>query len=75
MITSAVTALEVADEAFLIASLIERCPKSMMIRELMMNALEAAQHVPEGRRLGRDQFHAYGWCRQAGDLEYRPGHG
>ena len=51
MTTSAVTALEVADEAFLIASLIERCPKSMMIRELMMNALEAAQHAPEGRRL------------------------
>ena len=51
MTTSAVTALEVADEDFLIASLIERCPKSMMIRELMMNALEAAQHAPEGRRL------------------------
>ena len=50
MTTSAVTALEVADEDFLIASLIERCPKSMMIRELMMNALEAAQHAPEGRR-------------------------
>ena len=51
MTTSAVTALEVADEPFLIASLIERCPKSMMIRELMMNALEAAQHAPEGSRL------------------------
>ena len=50
MTTSAVTALEVADEDFLIASLIERCPKSMMIRELMMNALEAAQHAPEGHR-------------------------
>jgi hypothetical protein len=48
---SAVTALEVADEDFLIASLIERCPKSMMIRELMMNALEAAQYAPEGRRV------------------------
>ncbi len=51
MHTSAVTALEVADEGFLVASLIERCPKSMMIRELMMNALEAAQHAPEGRRI------------------------
>ena len=51
MITSCVTALEVSDEEFLIASLIERCPKSMMIRELMMNALEASQHAPEGRRL------------------------
>lgn len=51
MSTSAVTALEVADGAFLVASLIERCPKAMMLRELMMNALEAAQYAPEGQRL------------------------
>ena len=51
MTTNAVTALEVVDEPFLIASLIERCPKTAMIRELMMNALEAARHAPEGRRL------------------------
>lgn len=51
MTTSAVTALEVADEDFLVASLIERCPKAMMIRELMMNALEAARLAPEQRRL------------------------
>ena len=51
MTTTAVTALEVADEDFLVASLIERCPKTMMVRELMMNALEAARFAPEGRRL------------------------
>ena len=51
MTTNAVTALQVEDEDFLIASLIDRCPNSMMIRELMMNALEAAQHAPEGNRL------------------------
>ncbi len=51
MTTHAVTALEVADEEFLVASLIERCPKTMMVRELMMNALEAAQLAPEGKRL------------------------
>lgn len=51
MTTNAVTALQVADEDFLVASLIERCPKSMMIRELFMNAFEAAQHAPVGRRL------------------------
>jgi hypothetical protein len=49
--TSAVAALEVADEAFLVASTIERCPKTMMIRELVMNALEAATHAPSGRHL------------------------
>lgn len=41
-----VAALRVADEAFLIASTIERCPKSMMIRELVMNAIEAATQAP-----------------------------
>jgi hypothetical protein len=51
MTTHAVTPLDVADEEFLVASLIERCPKTMMIRELMMNALEAARHSQEGHRL------------------------
>lgn len=51
MKTNAVTALQVADEEFLVASLIERCPKAMMLRELMMNALEAARQALEGRRL------------------------
>lgn len=46
-----VAALQVADEDFLVASLIERCPKTMMIRELTMNALEAARLAPEGQRL------------------------
>jgi hypothetical protein len=51
MSTNAVTALEVLDEDFLVTTLIERCPKTAMIRELMMNALEAARHAPIGRRL------------------------
>jgi len=48
--TNAVTALEVSDEPFLVSSLIERCPKTMMLRELVKNALEAASLAPEGRR-------------------------
>jgi hypothetical protein len=51
MTTNSVTALEVVDEPFLIASLIERCPKTAMIRELMMNALEAGRQAPVGHRL------------------------
>ncbi|MBW6400294.1 ATP-binding protein [Roseomonas sp. HJA6] len=47
---SAVTRLRVGDEAFLVAAMIERCPKSMMIRELLQNALEAAGNAPEGQR-------------------------
>jgi hypothetical protein len=51
MTSNAVAALHVEDEPFLVTSLIERCPKTMMIRELMMNALEAAKLAPEGKRL------------------------
>ncbi|PHK93205.1 ATP-binding protein [Pseudoroseomonas rhizosphaerae] len=45
-----VTKLKVSDEDFLIASLIERCPKVMMLRELVQNALEAASMAPAGQR-------------------------
>jgi hypothetical protein len=46
--------LRVGDEGFLVASLIERCPKTMMLRELVQNALEAAV-LPDstGARAGR----------------------
>ena len=39
---TSVSALRVATEAFLVSSTIERCPKTMMIRELVVNAIEAA---------------------------------
>ncbi|WP_431284640.1 tetratricopeptide repeat protein [Humitalea sp. 24SJ18S-53] len=38
-----VVPLRIADEAFMVASTIERCPKTMMLRELVVNALEAAR--------------------------------
>lgn len=41
-----VTQLRVGDEGFLVTSMIDRCPKSMMLRELVRNAIEAAQTVP-----------------------------
>jgi hypothetical protein len=50
MSTHAVSPLRVADEAFLVTSTIERCPKVMMLRELMMNALEAAKQAPAANR-------------------------
>ncbi len=40
-----VSALRVANEAFLVSSTIERCPKTMMIRELVVNAIEAASQA------------------------------
>lgn len=48
---SEVAPLKVGDEDFLVASMIERCPKTMMLRELAMNAFEAARHAPEDNRL------------------------
>lgn len=36
-----VSRLRVSNEAFLVASMIERCPKVMMLRELVQNAIEA----------------------------------
>ena len=51
MSASSVTALQIKDEDFLVASLIERCPKAMMLRELVMNAQEAARAAPSQHRL------------------------
>ncbi len=47
-----ISALRVDDQAFLVSSTIERCPKVMMIRELAKNAIEAAaQAAPNDRRV------------------------
>jgi len=46
-----VAALRVADEAFLVSSMIERCPKTMMVRELVVNAIEAASRADADKRV------------------------
>jgi hypothetical protein len=48
--SSMIAPLKVANEAFLVSSVIERCPKTMMIRELVVNGLEAAAHAASGQR-------------------------
>jgi hypothetical protein len=48
--SSMIAPLKVANEAFLVSSMIERCPKTMMIRELVVNGLEAAAHAASGQR-------------------------
>ena len=45
-----ISRLRVGNEDFLVSSMIERCPKHMMLRELVKNAFEAAAHAPEGAR-------------------------
>jgi hypothetical protein len=45
-----ISAIRVDDQAFLVSSTIERCPKVMMIRELAKNAIEAAAQAPWDNR-------------------------
>jgi hypothetical protein len=51
---SSVTKLSIDDEDFLVSSLIDRCPRVMMLRELYQNALEAAAQAdgPKEVRIG-----------------------
>lgn len=42
--------LKVEDQDFMVAATIDRCPKIMMARELVKNALEAAVQAPPGDR-------------------------
>jgi hypothetical protein len=58
---SEVSALRVADEGFLVASTIERCPKTMMVRELFTNAIEAAMQASP-----TDQIVEIGTCAVGG---------
>ncbi|MDB5678614.1 ATP-binding protein [Sphingomonas bacterium] len=46
-----ITPLTIGDVAFTVSRQIEQCPKTMMLRELVMNAVEAAAKAPEGRRI------------------------
>jgi tetratricopeptide (TPR) repeat protein len=44
---AAIMPLRIANEAFMVAATIERCPRQMMLRELVMNALEAADQATD----------------------------
>lgn len=46
-----ITPITIRDIDFTVSRQIEQCPKTMMLRELVMNALEAAAKAPAGRRL------------------------
>lgn len=47
---STIAPIKIDDTDFLVATTIERCPKSMMIRELAKNAIEAAAQASDGHR-------------------------
>jgi hypothetical protein len=46
-----ITPITIRDIDFTVSRQIEQCPKTMMLRELVMNAIEAAAKAPVGRRL------------------------
>jgi len=48
--SATVNRLRVGNEDFLVTAMIERCPKTMMVRELLKNALEAADSAEPGTR-------------------------
>jgi hypothetical protein len=68
-----VTRLRIDDEAFLVASLIERCPKVMMLRELVQNALEAAQLAEPGERRVDIRPHTVDGVRKLAIVNSGPG--
>jgi hypothetical protein len=45
------TPITIKNIDFTVARQIEQCPKTMMLRELVMNAIEAAAKAPAGRRV------------------------
>jgi hypothetical protein len=46
-----ITPTTIRDIDFTVARQIEQCPKTMMLRELVMNAIEAAAKAPDQRRI------------------------
>jgi hypothetical protein len=46
-----ITPITIRDIDFTVSRQIEQCPKTMMLRELVMNAVEAAAKAPAGRRI------------------------
>jgi hypothetical protein len=46
-----ITPITIRDIDFTVARQIEQCPKTMMLRELVMNAVEAAAKAPTARRI------------------------
>jgi hypothetical protein len=46
-----ITPITIRDIDFTVSRQIEQCPKTMMLRELVMNAIEAAAKAPAGQRV------------------------
>ncbi len=63
-----VTPIKIADIDFTVSRQIEQCPKTMMLRELAMNAIEAAAKASAGRRIVEIKGKAVPECGDARKL-------
>ncbi|MBO9122215.1 MULTISPECIES: ATP-binding protein [unclassified Rhizobium] len=63
-----ITPITIRDIDFTVSRQIEQCPKTMMLRELVMNAVEAAAKAPSGRRIVEIKGKAVAECGEARKL-------
>ncbi|MCQ2002861.1 ATP-binding protein [Rhizobium sp. NRK18] len=63
-----ITPITIRDIDFTVARQIEQCPKTMMLRELVVNAIEAAAKAPDGRRVVEIKGKTVSECGEARKL-------
>lgn len=63
-----ITPITIRDIDFTVSRQIEQCPKTMMLRELVMNAVEAAAKAPDGRRVVEIKGKSVAECGQTRKL-------
>lgn len=63
-----ITPITIRDINFTVSRQIEQCPKTMMLRELVMNAVEAAAKAPSGQRIVRIKSKSVAECGTARKL-------
>lgn len=63
-----ITPITIRDIDFTVSRQIEQCPKTMMLRELAMNAIEAAAKAPAGRRTVEIKGKTVGECGETRKL-------
>ena len=65
-----ITPLKVVNEGFLVSSMIERCPKTMMIRELVMNGAGGCGPCADRPATGHHRIARLRGGMEASHLEY-----
>jgi len=63
-----ITPITIRDIDFTVSRQIEQCPKTMMLRELVINAIEVAAKAPVGRRVVELKGKMVSECRDSRKL-------